>query len=122
MPAALVRWPGVLPLGPLASYGFALLFPHRRCSVRPVVTGTCPPSVLVGASGDRAGRPGACRPARQPGLEARYAIAVRLACTCAFRGCDPKKVLVGAAEVLDWARIAPAPSDRKAWPRTVPNR
>jgi hypothetical protein len=27
MPAALVRWPGVLPLGPLASYGFALLFP-----------------------------------------------------------------------------------------------
>src|SRR5436190_1135690 len=27
MPAALVRWPGVLPLGPLASYGFTLLFP-----------------------------------------------------------------------------------------------
>ncbi|VAX29430.1 similar to glutathione reductase [hydrothermal vent metagenome] len=24
--------------------------------------------------------------------------------TCANRGCDPKKVLVGAAEVLDWAR------------------
>src|SRR5229473_7756400 len=24
--------------------------------------------------------------------------------TCALRGCDPKKVLVGAAEVLDWAR------------------
>jgi len=23
--------------------------------------------------------------------------------TCALRGCDPKKVLVGAAEVLDWA-------------------
>jgi glutathione reductase (NADPH) len=24
--------------------------------------------------------------------------------TCALRGCDPKKVLVGAAEVLDWGR------------------
>src|SRR5579859_920855 len=23
--------------------------------------------------------------------------------TCALRGCDPKKVLVGAAEVIDWA-------------------
>lgn len=24
--------------------------------------------------------------------------------TCALRGCDPKKVLVGAADVFDWAR------------------
>ena len=24
--------------------------------------------------------------------------------TCALRGCDPKKVLVGAAELIDWAR------------------
>ena len=24
--------------------------------------------------------------------------------TCALRGCDPKKVLVGAAEIVDWAR------------------
>src|ERR1700735_4930070 len=24
--------------------------------------------------------------------------------TCALRGCDPKKVLLGAAEVLDWSR------------------
>src|SRR5260370_9149165 len=24
--------------------------------------------------------------------------------TCALRGCDPKKVLVGAAEVTDWSR------------------
>src|ERR1700680_2401938 len=24
--------------------------------------------------------------------------------TCALRGCDPKKVLVGAAEAFDWAR------------------
>ncbi|MDQ3414530.1 MAG: FAD-dependent oxidoreductase, partial [Verrucomicrobiota bacterium] len=22
--------------------------------------------------------------------------------TCALRGCDPKKVLVGAAELIDW--------------------
>ena len=24
--------------------------------------------------------------------------------TCALRGCDPKKVLVGAAEAVDWVR------------------
>ena len=24
--------------------------------------------------------------------------------TCALRGCDPKKVLVGAAEIIDWNR------------------
>ncbi|MFQ5799338.1 MAG: FAD-dependent oxidoreductase, partial [Bacteroidota bacterium] len=24
--------------------------------------------------------------------------------TCALRGCDPKKVLVGAAELIDWNR------------------
>src|SRR5216117_3911275 len=24
--------------------------------------------------------------------------------TCALRGCDPKKVLIGAADVADWAR------------------
>ena len=24
--------------------------------------------------------------------------------TCALRGCDPKKVLVGAAEVIDWTQ------------------
>ena len=24
--------------------------------------------------------------------------------TCALRGCDPKKVLVGVAELIDWAR------------------
>jgi len=24
--------------------------------------------------------------------------------TCALRGCDPKKVLVGAAEIIDWSR------------------
>lgn len=40
--------------------------------------------------------------------------------TCALRGCDPKKVLVGAAELIDWARriadkgIVEAP--RLDWP------
>ena len=24
--------------------------------------------------------------------------------TCALRGCDPKKVLVGAADLVDWSR------------------
>lgn len=24
--------------------------------------------------------------------------------TCALRGCDPKKILVGAAELIDWNR------------------
>lgn len=40
--------------------------------------------------------------------------------TCALRGCDPKKVLVGAAEVTDWARrMAPhgiAGETRIDWP------
>src|SRR4051812_30989526 len=113
MSAALVRWPGVLAgAGALARcsghWTAARLWinaavPHRRWSVRPVVTRTCPPGVLVGASGDRAGRRGACRSARQPGLGARHAVAVRLACTCALRDCDPKKGLVGSAEALDWA-------------------
>jgi glutathione reductase (NADPH) len=27
--------------------------------------------------------------------------------TCAQRGCDPKKVLVGVAELVDWSRVSP---------------
>src|SRR5574340_739626 len=30
--------------------------------------------------------------------------------TCALRGCDPKKVLVGAAEAIDWTRPNPSRS------------
>src|SRR5581483_10851763 len=85
--------------------------PHGRRGVRPVVTRTCPPGLLVGASGDGAGRRGACRPAQQHGLESRHAVAVRLACTCALRGCDPKKLLVGAAEVGVTTRSAKLRSD-----------
>jgi len=41
--------------------------------------------------------------------------------TCALRGCDPKKVLVGAADVIDWTRRmedrgVAAPHARIDWP------
>jgi glutathione reductase (NADPH) len=44
--------------------------------------------------------------------------------TCALRGCDPKKVLVGAAEVVDWARRIQGKGfqedgARLDWPRLV---
>src|ERR671919_1659618 len=50
--------------------------------------------------------------------------------TCSLRGCDPKKVLVGVAELVDWGRrmqrsgvSAPAPtlawSDLSAFKRTI---
>src|SRR5467141_1945222 len=44
--------------------------------------------------------------------------------TCALRGCDPKKVLVGAAEVLDWNRRMGehgirADQVRIDWPRLI---
>src|SRR5581483_4868829 len=64
--------------------------PHRRRSVRPMVTRTCPPGVLVGAWVDRVGHPGACRPARQPRMETRHAVTVRLACTSRYPGAPLK--------------------------------
>jgi glutathione reductase (NADPH) len=41
--------------------------------------------------------------------------------TCQLRGCDPKKVLVGVSELVDWARRMqgkgmPAPAPALAWP------
>lgn len=44
--------------------------------------------------------------------------------TCALRGCDPKKVLVGAAEVVDWVRRmngrgVEAESARIEWPELM---
>src|SRR5262252_1343447 len=41
--------------------------------------------------------------------------------TCALRGCDPKKVLVGVSDVVDWARRmagkgVDAPGLRIDWP------
>ncbi len=44
--------------------------------------------------------------------------------TCALRGCDPKKVLVGAAEVIDWTRRMQGrgirgEQSRIAWPELM---
>jgi glutathione reductase (NADPH) len=44
--------------------------------------------------------------------------------TCALRGCDPKKVLVGAAEVVDWSRRmqgkgVAAPQATIDWPALI---
>jgi glutathione reductase (NADPH) len=41
---------------------------------------------------------------RSAGWEAAVTDSRPFGGTCALRGCDPKKVLVGAAAVLDWAR------------------
>src|SRR5260370_2915460 len=45
--------------------------------------------------------------------------------TCALRGCDPKKVLVGAEEVIDWARRMTGKGVRAQqlridWPELMP--
>ena len=80
---ALARRPGPWSAGLLRPHAAV---PHRRRGVRPVVTRARPPGVLVGAGADRAGRRGARRPARQPGLGARHAVAVRLACTFLLPG------------------------------------
>src|SRR5882672_5803542 len=45
--------------------------------------------------------------------------------TCALRGCDPKKVLVGAAELIDWNRRMKGKGVRAAearidWPELMP--
>src|SRR5258707_10487935 len=44
--------------------------------------------------------------------------------TCALRGCDPKKVLVGAAELLDFSQRLSAPESVKGtlqidWPKLI---
>src|SRR5215469_11411096 len=41
---------------------------------------------------------------RSAGWEVAIVDSLPFGGTCALRGCDPKKVLVGAAEVLDWTR------------------
>src|ERR1700749_2485327 len=43
-------------------------------------------------------------PCREAGWRVAMVDARPFGGTCALRGCDPKKVLVGAAEVRDWAR------------------
>lgn len=44
--------------------------------------------------------------------------------TCQLRGCDPKKVLVGVSELVDWGRRmqgkgAPAPASTLTWPELI---
>ncbi len=41
--------------------------------------------------------------------------------TCALRGCDPKKVLVGAAALIDWIRRMESTGDnaRIEWPELM---
>ena len=41
---------------------------------------------------------------REAGWQVAVVDALPYGGTCALRGCDPKKVLVGAAEVVDWCR------------------
>jgi len=41
---------------------------------------------------------------REAGWEVAIVDSLPFGGTCALRGCDPKKVLVGAADALDWAR------------------
>jgi glutathione reductase (NADPH) len=46
----------------------------------------------------------AAYPCREAGWRVAVIDARPYGGTCALRGCDPKKVLVGAADVVDWAR------------------
>jgi glutathione reductase (NADPH) len=41
---------------------------------------------------------------RKAGWQVAIVDSRRFGGTCALRGCDPKKVLVGAAEAVDWTR------------------
>src|SRR5689334_3957228 len=43
-------------------------------------------------------------PCRQAGWNVAIVDSRPFGGTCALRGCDPKKVLVGAADLLDWVR------------------
>lgn len=54
--------------------------------------------------GTGAGGSTAAYKCRQAGWEVAVIDSLPFGGTCALRGCDPKKVLVGAAEVIDWNR------------------
>ncbi|GBC85752.1 Glutathione amide reductase [bacterium HR11] len=47
---------------------------------------------------------GAARACRKAGWSVAIVDALPFGGTCALRGCDPKKVLVGVADVVDWCR------------------
>ena len=61
---------------------------------------------------------------RAAGWEVAIVDSCPFGCTCARRGCDPKKVLVDAAEVRDWDRRRKgkgivANGSRTAWPEMM---
>jgi hypothetical protein len=63
-------------------------------------------------------------PCREAGWSVLVVDSDRFGGTCALRGCDPKKVLVGVAELIDWARrmhgkgpSGPAPA--LEWPQMI---
>ncbi|HVO44243.1 MAG TPA: FAD-dependent oxidoreductase [Aggregatilineales bacterium] len=58
--------------------------------------------------GSGAGAVAAAYRCREAGWRVAVIDSLPLGGTCALRGCDPKKVLVGAAEVVDWSRRAAA--------------
>src|SRR5260370_9693852 len=58
----------------------------------------------VVASGTGAGASAVASRCRAAGWQVAIIDSRPFGGTCALRGCDPKKVLVGAAEVIDWAR------------------
>ena len=54
--------------------------------------------------GTGAGGSTAAYKCRKAGWKVAIVDSLRFGGTCALRGCDPKKVLVGAAELIDWNR------------------
>ena len=56
------------------------------------------------AIGSGAGASGVASKCRSAGWQVAIVDSRPFGGTCALRGCDPKKVLVGAADVFDWAR------------------
>src|SRR5262245_37499570 len=62
-----------------------------------------------------------CYPLREAGWSVAIVDSRPFGGTCALRGCDPKKVLVGAADAIDWVRRMEgkgidAPGARIDWP------
>jgi glutathione reductase (NADPH) len=53
--------------------------------------------------GTGAGASSAAYECRRAGWEVAVVDSRPFGGTCALRGCDPKKVLVGAADALDWS-------------------
>ena len=75
------------------------LFGSQNASVRVVTTKY---DVVVIGTGSAAST--AAMRCRKAGKEVAVIDSRPFGGTCALRGCDPKKVLVGAAELLDWNR------------------